>query len=56
VQWPTQAADASCREYRVAAKQKLDAPLPQDRIDVQSFIWVVGEYTVEDEAAIAASD
>ena len=29
---------------------------PQDRIDLQSFIWVVGEYTVEHEAAIATSN
>lgn len=28
---------------------------PEDRIDVQSFIWVVGEYTAADEAGVAAA-
>jgi len=36
-------------------KAELKALAPRDNIDIQSFVWVVGEYSVEDEKGLLAA-
>lgn len=36
-------------------KAELEVLAPRDNIDVQSFIWVVGEYNIEDEQGLVAA-
>ena len=38
----------SLLELAVATEIQLGDMKPVDRIDIQSFIWVVGQYTAED--------
>jgi hypothetical protein len=42
----------SLLDLTAETEREIGALKPQDRIDVQSFIWVVGKYRVEDEAGI----
>ncbi len=42
----------SLLDLTAETEAEIAALKPQDRIDVQSFIWVVGKYTVEDEAGV----
>lgn len=41
-------------DLAVTTEGELEGIHPQDRIDIQSFIWVVGAYTLEDELNILA--
>ena len=49
---------ANVRLVRGARPQALDRSSlnPQDRIDVQSFIWVVGKYGADDKAGHIPDD
>jgi hypothetical protein len=42
----------SLLDFTAETEREIAALKPQDRIDVQSFIWVVGKCRVEDEAGI----
>jgi hypothetical protein len=46
----------SLLDLAAETEREIAAFEPQDRIDVQSFIWVVGEYTVKDEEGVAAGN
>lgn len=40
----------SLLDLAARTEKELGDPAPRDRIDVQSFIWVVGDYNDETEA------